>query len=144
MLDPTTGAGRDPVTKRQFELDDFMDRAPVPRLLAWFLIPFVTAAVIWQVVDPVPGYLLGRHLVLGAVVGALWIRRVLPLTLIGFVLLLVAHPQIVAWGRLHASTNGLSWDDGWSFQSMFLTWAVVVFVAAAPHLIRRRLRPDPT
>jgi len=111
----------------------------------WIVIPLILAALISELILPLPNWLLLRCVILGTVVGAMWAPRVTVLSWIGLGVMMLGFPAVYDSAYRRAVTSGQAWESRWVWETSLITWGVVALVASAPAIIRRlRIQPGRT
>lgn len=92
----------------------------------------VVAAAVSLVITPLPPWLLIRVALLGAVVGALWLPRLVVLSWIGVGIMLLGVRFLAEAAAQRTPSLHTSW-----WEAPLIAWGVALLVVSLPALVRR-------
>jgi hypothetical protein len=103
----------------------------------WVIVPFLVVTLASLIAAPVPAWVLGPYVLLGAAIGALWAPRLLLLSGIGLVVFLLAAPVASEAVRSRAVQRGIAWQGRWEWQPILVSWSLVALFVSVPLLLAK-------
>lgn len=114
-----------------------LDQDESIKVKPWILVPIILAALVSELVIPMPSWLLARCWLLGSVVGLCWMPRITILSWIGLGVILLGQPALFNSAYRRSLDTGEVWQSRWAWQITLVTWGVVALVASAPAILAR-------